>query len=283
MNVVLFASDQHRLQLLSLLGVPEPVDEEIALAVEHFYILKHTFQDKVFYTCTFPDTRSEDEFKTLLVELCAREEPWVPILFINAVSFRRFQIVPGINRPIFRACAAILIQRIGIRLDPAVVDAINQFLNPAPQPQGPRIFEIFGRIIAAAMVQQGGPSDDDDEDDDFVLVQDASLNQNQPPPRVGEVKRRKIEKTWEEILKPKSEPVVEQSLDPVCVICMENKATICFVDCQHQVCCDECVRNILSRKDTKVRCPVCLEPISTKIVRPIYSAGGGGAEKTGEK
>ena len=229
MNVVLFASDQHRLQLLSLLGVPEPVDEEVALAVEHFYILKHTLQNKTFYTCTFPNTQSEDEFKDLLVELCAREEPWVPIVFVNMGSFRRFLGAPGVNQPIFRATAERLQEKIGLQLEPAVVDAINQMLNPAPpQSQGPRIFEIFGRIIAAAMIQQQGGADDDDNDDDFVLVQDASLNQNQPPvpAGAGEVKRRKIEKTWEEVLKPKSDPVVEHSFDPVCVICMENKATI---------------------------------------------------------
>ena len=133
MNVVLFASDQHRFQLLSLLGVPEPVDEEVALAVEHFYILKHTLQDKTFYTCTFPNTQSEDEFKDLLVELCAREEPWVPIVFVNMGSFRRFLGAPGVNQPIFRATAERLQEKIGLQLEPAVVDAINQFLNPQPQ------------------------------------------------------------------------------------------------------------------------------------------------------
>ena len=281
MNVVLFASDQHRLQLLSLLGVrAEGAEEEVALAVEHFYILKHTLQDKTFYTCTFPDTQSEEEFKNLLVELCAREEPWVPIVFVNMGSFRRFLVAPGVNRQLYRATGQVLQQIIGLQLDPAVVDAINQFLNPPPQ--GPRIFEIFGRIIATAMMQQGGEEDDDD---DFVMVQDASLNQNQPAAPSGsksEVKRRKIEKTWEEKLKPNPEPVDENGVDPVCVVCMEYKATICFVDCEHQVCCDQCVRNILSRKDTKVRCPVCLEPISTKIVRPITSSssGGGGGKST---
>jgi hypothetical protein len=78
-----------------------------------------------------------------------------------------------------------------------------------------------------------------------------------------------VPKTWEQTLAAHSEPV--EPNQPVCVVCIDKKATVCFVDCGHQVACDDCVREMWSRVDVAHECPVCKSPVS-RILRPYWSA-----------
>lgn len=77
-----------------------------------------------------------------------------------------------------------------------------------------------------------------------------------------------LPKDWDSVLKPASEPA-EPGL-PVCIVCRVSKASVCFVPCGHQVCCDECVRTMKTRTDLVKTCPVCRAPVDT-IVRPTLS------------
>ncbi len=77
-----------------------------------------------------------------------------------------------------------------------------------------------------------------------------------------------LPKDWDSVLKPNAD-----ALDPgcpECIVCRVSKASICFVPCGHQVCCDDCVRIMKTRTDLVKTCPTCRAPVDT-IVRPILS------------
>lgn len=73
------------------------------------------------------------------------------------------------------------------------------------------------------------------------------------------LKKRKLD----EILKA-PEPVSDG--EQGCVVCYVNRASVCFVDCGHQVLCDVCVKKLWT--SVKRECPVCRNP-SFYIVRPL--------------
>lgn len=70
------------------------------------------------------------------------------------------------------------------------------------------------------------------------------------------------------ILKP-AEPL--SSTATACSICMEHRASICFVPCGHQCICDDCVPALwdaAERRDENWKCPICRTELEG-IVRPI--------------
>jgi hypothetical protein len=77
-----------------------------------------------------------------------------------------------------------------------------------------------------------------------------------------------LQRSWQNVLRAKSEPVVPGQ--PVCMVCLQSRASICFVDCGHQVACDECIAIMWSRADVAHSCPVC-RSACTQIVRPYTS------------
>lgn len=104
----------------------------------------------------------------------------------------------------------------------------------------------------------------DQEDADFLQAQMLSLAQPTPAPRTPE--KRKLETSWESKLK-KAEPA--KPGDPTCIVCTENKATICFVDCNHTIMCDDCVRIMWEKPDVSHVCPMCRSPCHY-IARPHF-------------
>lgn len=80
---------------------------------------------------------------------------------------------------------------------------------------------------------------------------------------------------WEAILKAQSDAIVAGQ--PECVVCCDKRASICFVECGHQVACDECVRTLWTRTDLRHECPCCRMECKT-IVRPIVSSVSSAAE-----
>ena len=70
------------------------------------------------------------------------------------------------------------------------------------------------------------------------------------------------------VLKP-AEPSLSKAT--TCSICMEYRASICFVPCGHQCICDNCVPPLwdaAERRDENWKCPVCRAE-AEEIVRPI--------------
>lgn len=123
-----------------------------------------------------------------------------------------------------------------------------------------------GRIT----IVQNSSSDDDDQTNLQAAI-DASMNYAQPihddadHPRVRQ--KRKVPPTWLSVLK-EPEPIVAGM--PSCITCHSHRASICFVDCGHQVMCDMCVRQMCELPGVRKTCPVC-RCESECILRPVVS------------
>lgn len=77
-----------------------------------------------------------------------------------------------------------------------------------------------------------------------------------------------LEEAWKRVLKA-PEPVAPGQ--PACILCIDNRASICFVDCGHQVACDACVEILRTRAGVCKQCVICRSEV-TGIVRPIVVA-----------
>lgn len=110
----------------------------------------------------------------------------------------------------------------------------------------------------------------EDEEDDVELNRAIRASQQLEVDRQAALSqiRLSLAEGWESVLKEKSEP--KQVGQPLCIVCLESRASICLVECGHQVMCDECVRIIWSRADVAHSCPVCQARCSI-ITRPITS------------
>ncbi len=107
-------------------------------------------------------------------------------------------------------------------------------------------------------------------DNDFALAARESLRTyeleraaRKPPSPVP------LQADWTHVLRDHADPV--EPGRPMCIVCYDKQASVCFVSCSHQVCCDECVRIIWTRADVAHRCPACKKACN-QIVRPIVSA-----------
>lgn len=114
-----------------------------------------------------------------------------------------------------------------------------------------------GRIT----IVQNSSSDDDDQTNLQAAI-DASMNVVEPE-RVRQ--KRKVPPTWLSVLK-EPEPIVPGM--PSCITCYSYRASICFVDCGHQVLCDVCVRRMCEIANKA--CPLC-RCESECILRPVVS------------
>ncbi len=149
--------------------------------------------------------------------------------------------------------------------------------DDGPQPQGPVMGIDFAHFIRNARRPRNG-GDDDQEDEEFLLAQEESLRQyeleqqqqqqqqnpEQPPPRL----RRKIDDSWEKILKD-PEVLADDSPHKRCCACLANRATIVFVECSHMEMCDSCVRDMFSLPGVNRVCPVCRGQVE-HILRPYW-------------
>ncbi len=267
MNVVLFPREHTRTRIIDILGLAGQ-DPVIQLETPEYKIYRHTYENVEFYTSSFGDTETQEQFGNKLTSLCSRDEPWIPIICVSSNIFRDFLNL-GIQRRIHLGTGQSIARKLGLELDASVIEALNEILRQSlylirlsDRPEvGGNIASLLRFLGVEIRIQNGPP------DGDFLAAQDASMNGNN---NNAPVKRVKIEKTWEDVLHETPDKI-ESELDPVCVICCEFRASICFVNCTHQVCCDKCVREILSRVDQKKICPVCQQDIGPKIVRPILS------------
>lgn len=68
-----------------------------------------------------------------------------------------------------------------------------------------------------------------------------------------------------EIMLPDSLDLSEEEVihDRVCLICMENDASIVFLPCAHQVLCANCTENHCN--NVQAKCPCCQDPIAQRI------------------
>jgi hypothetical protein len=70
---------------------------------------------------------------------------------------------------------------------------------------------------------------------------------------------------WEDVLR-EPEPLLEGY--PECLICMDKRATILYLECGHLTTCDACARRMA---EDKRECPLCPGILKTKIMRPVTS------------
>lgn len=110
--------------------------------------------------------------------------------------------------------------------------------------------------------------DDDDESAQLERARQLSLEVAEREQQAAAQVRVRLREGWDQVLREKSETLAVG--DPVCVVCLSNRAAICLVECGHQVMCDECVRVMFSRVDVAHKCPVCSAECHI-IARPILS------------
>lgn len=130
--------------------------------------------------------------------------------------------------------------------------------------------EFIGGRHMPPIMHVTNDGDDDDDEEEFLLAQEESLRQFQVEQQIAQTRphiRRKIETAWESVLK-ESEPLVDGSTLPACIVCTANRASICLLPCSHQNMCDSCIREIWSRPDLKKECPICKEGVEL-IIRPF--------------
>ena len=106
-----------------------------------------------------------------------------------------------------------------------------------------------------------------EEDTQLTLALERSLADEEQRKQSLSKKRVQLQEGWRNVLR-KSEAKV--SHQPVCVVCLDSRASICLVECGHQVMCDECVEIMWTRADVNHCCPVCKQEC-TIITRPIWS------------
>lgn len=99
------------------------------------------------------------------------------------------------------------------------------------------------------------------EDPDFQQAVAESLAIYEP-----QSNRIEICDAWKRILREDDQQEAVDG-DPLCIVCKEMVATIVFVDCQHQACCDECCKTLFSIQGLN-KCPTCRAEVN-QIVRPF--------------
>jgi hypothetical protein len=165
--------------------------------------------------------------------------------------------VSGVNKDI-----AYVAQQLGLTLEhgsDAMYAATRRLLgSPA-------------RIVFRPAARRTGRVEPTTEDEDPELV--AALRESE---RFDQERRAKASnvrvpfvREWSSIVRDASDPIVVGQ--PICCVCLEKRASICFVECNHQCMCDECVREVWTRSDVKHECPVCRNE-SVQVVRPIHSS-----------
>ena len=147
----------------------------------------------------------------------------------------------------------------------------TQLIVP-PLPR-PAIFQTTFQQRLIAHIQEGqevtleaifnAPSEDD------LLEQALQASRDHEEARQQSLARTRVrlQEGWETVLRD-AEPLVEGQ--PLCIVCLCNRASICLVECGHQVMCDACVRVMWTRADVKHNCPVCQAECAI-ITRPITS------------
>ncbi len=108
--------------------------------------------------------------------------------------------------------------------------------------------------------------DYDQEDTEYHLALRESERLDQEIRAEAANVRIPFKREWSDIARETADEIVKGQ--PKCVVCKAKRATICFVECNHQAVCDECVREIWTRTDVKHECPVCRTPCA-QIVRPM--------------
>jgi hypothetical protein len=71
---------------------------------------------------------------------------------------------------------------------------------------------------------------------------------------------------WKIHLRDKHDPIKEGH--EVCCVCKDARASICFLECRHQIMCTECVELTWSNPNAPKGCPVCRVEVKN-IVKPF--------------
>lgn len=133
--------------------------------------------------------------------------------------------------------------------------------------QGAVFFTPNRGRITIVQNSSSSSSDEDPDDRNLRLAIEASMNQTQPFLEESPEKKRRVPPTWISVLK-EPEPIASGA--PSCITCHSYRASICFVDCGHQVMCDSCVRQMCELPGVRKTCPVC-RCASECILRPVVS------------
>jgi hypothetical protein len=79
-------------------------------------------------------------------------------------------------------------------------------------------------------------------------------------------KKLKVDRPWEDLLKPKQQLKTTECKELQCGCCCDFQKTIACVPCGHVYYCDECFRGVLQEPKLAKTCPLCRNEIDT-IVR----------------
>jgi hypothetical protein len=156
----------------------------------------------------------------------------------------------------------------------AAASAAIRRQQPVPQPiaavrrQPPPVATVIQNLDDIFIqLQDHDSASSSSSDDDLQQAIRESLEEEARVAAEAANKVVPLEEDWKRVLK-KSEPVMAGY--PVCMVCLTSRASICFVDCGHQVACDECVEIMRTRTGVCKQCIVCRSDL-TRIVRPIVS------------
>lgn len=110
-----------------------------------------------------------------------------------------------------------------------------------------------------------------EEEDDSELQR--ALRQSEEEERMRreaeeEKKDVPLKREWEKVLKKGELPSAAPG-EPMCIVCIDKRASILYTRCDHQVICDECFRIYFTRPNLRHECQVCRAPID-QINRPMY-------------
>lgn len=138
---------------------------------------------------------------------------------------------------------------------------------------GPRIQHLVGDGGTLHVFGGGGGAD---ADAGLAMAQALSFQLDQPQPQ-PQRRKRPLPSNWNTVLKDPELP--ESKDDPVCMTCCEYQPTICFVPCNHQLLCDQCVKRMWEDPTIKDECPLCPGDEVTTITRPILPGKNKQAKK----
>lgn len=187
-------------------------------------------------------------------QLTAQQSNDLRMLLLQDHQPRRVPVpvMPGVRSQAY-ADAFFEAMREGRHLEPPPADLFSSVMVTDF-----RVYSDFGQGIANEAYDAAA----------FERAQTESMAAPAPaPPR-----REPIPTDWERVLK---QAVVARPHDPCCIVCTDNRATICFVECGHQIMCDDCVRTMCQTAGVRRECPSCRAPMG-HLIRPMMAGQGDG-------
>ncbi len=242
------------------------VRETPARHVEECYVEEYVFLERPNRGLNVSVPRARDGtqgFCALVAKLCAR------------FSGHIFVFHGDLPRQVWRGNARVnpSVTEYATVLDLQLNDAQRSFLLNFESPQHrqrspPRQLVYNNPAFDLDDIFRADPNNNTVDADDLEVAIRNSLQDEEARQRESSKRVRPLDDEWQAVLKT-SEPIVPGQ--PVCMVCMESRASICFIPCGHLVTCDDCVRVMKTKTDLCATCIVCRSEL-TSILRPVLSA-----------